>query len=58
MKIHSSCEIEYFAETHIRKLCVIYIHEYNIYNIYIYISKFYPAPSFRLISFFELRYSP
>ena len=24
MKIHSSCEIEDFVETHLRKLCVIY----------------------------------
>ena len=23
MKIHSSCEIEYFVETHLCKLCVI-----------------------------------
>ena len=24
-KIHSSCEIEYFVETHLCKLCVIYV---------------------------------
>ena len=31
MKIHSSCEIEYFVETHICKLCVILLNTAPIY---------------------------
>ena len=32
MKIHSSCEIEYFVETHLCKLCVIL--RSRVYTIY------------------------
>ena len=38
MKIHSSCEIEGFVETHLCKLCVIYISLYCMgsYHRYLY----------------------
>ena len=32
-KIHSSCEIEYFVETHLCKLCVILRSRGVIYNL-------------------------
>ena len=32
IKIHSSCEIEYFVENHLCKLCVILL--YDLYDLY------------------------